>query len=135
MILFAALALFASVSVCSTSTLHAQGAPLVPLVMISFANEQPVHLHSDDGQFPPVAASPGETADIYLHFPAVYAGAPLLIEGMDGGDVQLTQQSTTIDSQGRASFEFQAGADPGLYRILIVAADTPSMLQFSVPSQ
>jgi len=130
------LTFLATLSICSTSTLHAQGAPpLVPLVLVSFVNEQPIHLHSDDGKFAPMAANPGETADVHLHFPAVYAGTPLVIAGMDGGYVELTEQSASIDSQGRASFQFQTGVDPGVYRVLIVAGDTPSLLQFSVPSQ
>jgi len=132
---FFLLALFASVSICSTSTLHAQGAPpLVPLVMVSFADEQLVHLHGHDGQFPPLTANPGETGDVHLHFPAVYAGTPLVIAAMDGGYLVLTDQSTSIDSQGRASFQFQTGVDPGVYRVLIMAGSTPSLLQFSVPS-
>jgi hypothetical protein len=126
------LAIFLWFGSCCIAT--AQGAPLVPLVLISLPTEQLVHLHSDDGQFSPVVASPGETVDIYLHFPAVYAGMPLLIEATDGGDVQLSDLSMSINFQGRASFQFQAAAGPGLYRILILAGDTPSMLRFQVPN-
>jgi hypothetical protein len=132
---FLVLALSAGISAYSNSNLHAQGAPLVPLVMVSFADEQPVHLHSQHGQFAPVPANAGEMADIRLHFPAVYAGTSLVIQAMDGGNLQLPQEPVTIDSQGRASFQFQAGQDPGVYRIVIVASDTPSVLQFSVPSE
>jgi len=132
---FFLLALIANVSIWSNSTLHGQTAPLVPLVLVSFANEQPVHLHRHDGRFAPVTINPGETASIHLRFPAAYAGTPLVIEATDSGYVELTEQSATIDSQGRATFQFQSGDDPGLYRILILAGGTPSMLQFSVPFQ
>ena len=132
---FFLLILLAVASLCSTPRVYAQGAPLIPLVMVSFVNDQPVHPHSSDGKFAAISVNSGETADIRLHFPAVYAGTPLVIEAMDGGNVVLIEGSGSIDRRGRASFQFQAGNGSGSYRVLILAGGTPSILQFSVPSQ
>ena len=127
-------ALFGALSICSVSSVHVQGAPpLVPLVMIDFGDEPSIHLHSDTGQFSPISINPSETADVQLHFPAVYGGMPLDIEPMDGGSI--AGQSLVIDSRGWASFQFQAFTDAGQYRVQIGAGGTISTLQFSVPSQ
>jgi hypothetical protein len=101
--------------------------------MIDFGNEPSIHLHSDIGQFSPVSINPSETADVRLHFPAVYGGMALDIEPMDGGSI--AEQSLVIDSHGWASFQFQTATDPGQYRVQIGAGGTISTLQFSVPAQ
>jgi hypothetical protein len=140
---FPGLAVFAGAILCSISTLPAQTDSLgfaVPAALpassavTTFANGQASRSHSAAGRFAPLSLNPLGTAAIKLKFAATLAGAPVTIQALDGGSVGLTAQSATIASDGTISFQFQAGAPPGLYRVLVIAGGTVSMVQFSVPS-
>ena len=140
---FTGLAFFASVILCSITTLSAQtdsrvsAAPAAlpaPSAVITVASGQARRSHSAAGRFAPLSLNPLGTAAIKLQFAATLAGTPVTIQALDGGSVGLTDQSATIASDGTISFQFQAGAPPGLYRVLVIAGGTVSMVQFSVPS-
>jgi hypothetical protein len=138
------LAFFASVTLCSISTLPAQTDSLVSSApatsppaasgVITFASGQAIRAHSAAGRFPPVTLNPLETASIKLRFAATLAGAPVIVQPLDGGTVGLTDQSATVALDGTTSFQFQAANQPGLYRVLVIAGGTVSMVQFSVPA-
>ena len=139
------LAFFASVTVCSISTLPAQtgstvsAAPVPPLpapsAVITFASGQAIRGHSSTGRFEAVSLNPLETASIKLQFTTTFASTPVVVQALDGGSLGLTDQSATIGLDGATSFQFQAGAQPGLYRILVIANGSVSIVQFSVPSK
>ena len=140
---FMGLAFFASVIVCSIRTLSAQtdsidsavpAAPPAPSDVITFASGQATRSHSAAGQFSPVSLNPLETAAIKLQFAATLAGAPVIVQPLDGGSVGLTDQSAAVAADGTTSFQFQAADQPGLYRVLVIAGGAVSMVQFSVPS-
>jgi hypothetical protein len=141
---FLGLAFFAGVIVCSISILSAQTDSLVPSApvspppaasaVITFASGQAIRSHSAGGRFTPVTLNPLDTTAIRLQFASTLAGTPVTVQPLDGGSVGLTAQSVTVASDGTISFQFQAGAPPGLYRVLVIAGATVSMVQFSVPS-
>jgi hypothetical protein len=141
---FCGLAVFASVNFSSISTLPAQTDSLVssapasppptPLDVITFASGQTSRSHSTAGRFAPVNLNPLETAAIKLQFATTFAGTPVTVQSLDGGALGLTEQSATVAADGTTSFQFQAADQPGLYRVLVIAGPTASMVQFSVPS-
>jgi len=140
---FAGLAFFASVLVCSITTLSAQTDSLVsaapaalpaPSAVTTFASGQASRSHSAAGQFSPLSLNPLETAAIALQFATTLAGTPVIVQPLDGGSVGLSDQSAAVAADGTTSFQFQAADQPGLYRVLVIAGGTVSMVQFSVSS-
>ena len=135
---FIVLAFFAGVNFCSAQTdslISAATMAPAPSDVITFATGQAIQGHSTAGRFAPVTLNPLATAAIQLQFPTTSASTPVVIQALDGGTVGSTNQSATIGLDGTISFQFQAGKQPGLYRVLVIANGTASMVQFSVPSQ
>lgn len=73
---------------------------------------------------------PHETIDIKLQFSSEWAGTPLVLQALDGGNVSATPKNAVIAEDGTASFRFQAGDQPGLYRVSIIGAAGGSTLKF-----
>ena len=114
-----------------TAALPAQqpGAPV--LATITFANGNSISAGSNDHQvFNPVDILPGEAPSIQLQLPSSFVNTPVGIQPLDGG---LTPDELGVAQDGSATFIFQAGTQPGLYRIKLVTRDTSVLLQFSVP--
>jgi hypothetical protein len=139
---FAELAVFASATVCSIATLSAQTDSLVsaaptalpaPSHVITFASGQASRSHSAEGRFASVALNPLETAAIKLQFATTLADTPIIVQPLDGGTLGLTDESAAVTADRTISFQLQAGASPRLYRVLVTAGGTVSMVQFSVP--
>jgi hypothetical protein len=99
---------------------------------ITFGDGGEIQEYSIKGKFAPVALNALETTDVRLQFSTSLAGAPVIMQALDGGG--LSGESATIDDTGTASFQFQAADQPGLYRILVIAEGTVSMVQFEVPN-
>lgn len=104
---------------------------LTPTVTIGFANSPSVRTHGHGRHFGLLAIRPHETVNIQVQFAVEAAGASLLVHALDGGEAR-TPQAPTVAADGTASFQFQAGAQPGLYRIVISGVGD-SLLQFWVP--
>jgi hypothetical protein len=117
------------------STLPAQADPPALSDVITFANGQGIRGRSTAGRFPPVALNRLETASIKLQFAATMAGTPVIIQALDGGGLGLAADSAAIALDGTTSFQFQVADQPGLYRVLVIAGQAVSMVQFEVPPQ
>ncbi len=138
------LAFFASVTLFSIPTLPAQTdslissvpttAPPAPSDVITFASGQAIRAHSAAGRFAPLSLNALDTATIKLQFAATLAGTPVTVQALDGGTVGSTDQSAAVAADGTTSFQFQAANQPGLYRVLVIAGTTVSVVQFSVPA-
>jgi hypothetical protein len=122
------------ISLILLSILPAQADPPALSNVITFAKGQGIRRHSTAGRFPPVALNRLETASIKLQFAATMAGTPVIIQALDGGGLGLAGDSAAIGLDGTTSFQFQVADQPGLYRILVIAAETVSMVQFEVPN-
>ena len=122
------------VSLILLSILPAQADPPALSDVITFANDQAIRGRSTAGRFPTVALNRLETASIKLQFAATMAGTPVIIQAMDGGELGLAADSAAIALDGTTSFQFQVADQPGLYRVLVIAAGTVSMVQFEVPN-
>lgn len=125
--------IIALVSLILLSTLPAQADPPAFSDVITFATGQGVRGRSTAGRFAPVALNPLETAAIKLQFAATLVGKPVIIQALDGGGLGLAADSAAIALDGTTSFQFQAGDQPGAYRVLVIAGGTASMVQFEVP--
>jgi hypothetical protein len=99
---------------------------------ITFGDGQEIQEYSIKGKFAPVSVDALETTDVTLQFSTSMTGAPVIAQALDGGE--LSGESATIDDTGTASFQFHVANQPGLYRILVIAEGTVSMVQFEVPN-
>jgi len=100
-----------------------------PALTISFADGGSVTFRTDRDLFHPVGVFPGETTSMQLVVPKNLANTHLSIGALDGGAVT---EDVIIGADGTASITFQAGTQPGLYRLLASAVGKTAMLQFWV---
>ena len=105
-----------------------------PSDVITFASGQAIRAHSAAGRFAPLSLNPRDTAAIKLQFATTLAGTPVIIQPLDGGTVGSTDQSAAVAADGTTSFQFQVADQPGVYRVLVIAGTTVSVVQFSVPA-
>lgn len=97
---------------------------------ITFANGETVKLFASD-RFRPVSVAAGETVTIQTQLPQQLTTVPAVVQALDGG----TSTDIAIAPDGSASMSFQAGSEPGLYRLLFSARGRTAVLQFQVPGQ
>lgn len=115
--------------------LSAQTAPLPSAApsgasaTITFADGASIKLRSSQAKFRPVELLPGETVNIQLRLPRRFLDTPVAIQALDGGFVT---QDALVAADGTAAIAFQAGVQPGLYRILLSARGRSALLQFWV---
>lgn len=97
---------------------------------ITFANGEGIKLYADD-HFQPVAIAAGETVTIQAQLPPQFTNIPAVAQALDGGSAT----DIVIASNGMASVSFQAGSQPGLYRLFLSARGRNVVLQFQVSNQ
>jgi hypothetical protein len=118
---------------CLAASVRAQ-APVPPPVLatITFANGQSVTIGSNDQQiFNPVDLGASEGIGIALQLPPAFVNTPVGILPMDGG---FAPEEIQVGQDGSTAFAFQAGNQPGLYRIQLLTANSSVLLQFFVPN-
>lgn len=99
---------------------------------ITFANGGSITVGSNDQQiFNPIDILPGEALGIALQLPSGFVNTPVGMQPMDGG---FAPEEIEIAQDGSTAFVFQAGSQPGLYRILLRTLDSSVLLQFTVPN-
>lgn len=147
------LVLFAGVSLvtlpCSAQSVAAAsvpsapsppGAPPVPadipnhqLVGVTIIGEAaPVQPQHDNGSFQKVALRPGQQVQVLLTFPAAAAGMAPQVLAMDGGTVSSPLPAVAVAADGRLPLTFQAGQQPGLYRLALHGIGADYVLRFWV---
>jgi hypothetical protein len=99
---------------------------------VTLPSGESVDLRSTANIFAPVSANAGDTVAVQLGFPLTLAGATLFAQPLDGGNVLADGLPIGVD--GTVSMQFQLGALPGLYRVLLNAGDQIITLQFSIPN-
>jgi hypothetical protein len=106
---------------------------------IAFAGKTPLKVRSKRGHFPLMGIRPGEVADIELQFPLLWANTTLIVQPPDGGKLfgnsnttAIAANITAIALDGSAAFRFQAGDQPGLYRVSIIGGGGNSTMKFWV---
>ena len=130
------LAALASVMFCSAPYALAQVAndPATrekrPIVEISFADGKSLTTSAEGGLSDLVALQPDEVVNLQLNFPLSAAKQRIVVQSLDGGFASGTKN--TVDTNGTLNVTFQAGASPGLNRILVINQGTSSILRFWV---
>ena len=130
------LAVLASVMFCSAPYAWAQVAndPATrekrPIVAISFADGKSLTTSAEGGLSDLVALQPDELVNLQLNFPLSAAKQRIVVQSLDGGFASGTEN--TVDADGTLNVTFQAGASPGLNRILVINQGTSSILRFWV---
>jgi hypothetical protein len=97
------------------------------------------------GKFQMVAARPGETMTVVVPMPVTAVPTFAAVQALDGGGFVLLPPVSLLNNvaappvavsvpvvNGRVIFNFQIGAYPGLYRILVLGLGRPATLQFWV---
>jgi hypothetical protein len=134
--LLTGLAGLASVMFCSAPYALAQVAndPATrekrPIVAICFADGKSLTTSAEGGLSDLVALQPDEVVKLQLNFPLSAAKQRIVVQSLDGGFASGTEN--TVDADGTLNVTFQAGASPGLNRILVINQGTSSILRFWV---
>jgi hypothetical protein len=103
-----------------------------PSAAMTYPDGSGVQAQGRSGRFPLVAAGAGQSINLQLRFAGGAASTGLIVQNLDGGNIPATQINSTIAADGTASFQFQTGGKPGLYRVLINQGGSVSLLQFWV---
>ena len=102
-----------------------------PSVAMTFANGNSLTLRSKNNRFSLVAINSGETVGVQVRIsPAANSSAAA--QCLDGGGLSVGADSIALDAAGSGSFQFRAGAKPGLYRVSLGAGGAIAILQFWV---
>lgn len=100
-----------------------------PTASILFPDGRTLPIQSRDGQFPLVIGYAGQTVSVQCRIPAVLLSR-LVIQPLDGGTLSASPPA----ADGTTTLQFQAGTQPGLYRIMVILGSRSATLQFWVPS-
>jgi hypothetical protein len=129
--LFPALCLAAVGMICfPTGKLCAQSDSR-PSATITFANGASITVRNNHAKFRRIGVASGETINIALQLPLQFAGASLVAQALDGG---IVDDQVAVAADGTTSLAFQAGVQPGLYRLLLSIGEKRATLQFWVPN-
>jgi hypothetical protein len=114
------------------------------VAIITLADHSVVLTRAAANKFQLVAARPGETTMVVVQIPvptpAISGGTGTLanmslantaiVQPLDGG--QLIQAASVPIVNGAAAFQFRVGAQPGLYRVLVMGPGPAATVQFWV---
>ena len=98
---------------------------------ITFADGTSMTVRSRE-DFQSIEILPRETVNIRLQLPAQFANTLVAVQALDGG---LVSEDVIVAADGTAAMAFQAGAPPGLYRVLLSMRGRSATLHFTVPNQ
>ena len=104
---------------------------LGPSATITFADRSQIKVQSTAKRFQLVGLHLNEAVDIALDVPAVLLSSAATAQSLDGGAI-ISFSMNPGASRTLASLRFQAGARPGLYRVLVPGLAGPGLLQFWV---
>jgi hypothetical protein len=101
-----------------------------PLATVIFPDNWFIKTRCTDGLSPMMGISATETVNVQVTFPPTVVGQTITVEALDGGMAGATKTDETLGVDGVVPFNFTAGDQPGLYRIVVKVGDTSSTLQF-----
>jgi hypothetical protein len=127
----------AALMVCCTFFLttltRAQSSSATPVIAnVKYPNLLSIRSPSSDGKFDPMLGVSGQSMQVTLQFTTDWANLPVVVQSLDGANVSY--DGSPIAADGTLQFAATVGAQPGLYRIQIIVADTQLLLQFWVLS-
>jgi hypothetical protein len=104
---------------------------LGPSATVTFADRTQIKIQSTGGRFQLVGLHLSEAVDVALDVPAVLLSSSATAQSLDGGKI-FSFSMNPAGSGTLSSIRFQAGARPGLYRVLVPGIGRPGLLQFWV---
>lgn len=102
-----------------------------PSATFTFGDATQVVTRSSTGRFRLVGLHPNETVDVALLFPVISRRSSAGPLSLDGGKIISVSTSPTATG-GLALIRFQAGGQPGFYRVLVPGFGASTRLQFWV---
>jgi hypothetical protein len=102
-----------------------------PNATFVFADATQVVTRSSTGRFRLVGLHPNETVDVAVLFPVISRRSSAGPLSLDGGKIISVSTSPTATG-GLALIRFQAGGQPGFYRVLVPGFGASARLQFWV---
>jgi hypothetical protein len=100
------------------------------LATVTLSDASVVVTRAAAGKFQMVAARPGELITVIVPFPPLALGTTAAVSALDGGKLIGTSPVPII--HGAATIHFQAGSQPGLYRVLVLGLGPAATVQFWV---
>ena len=100
------------------------------LATVTLADASVVVTRAAAGKFQLVAARPGELITVVVPFPVATLGLTAAVSALDGGKLIGTSPVPIV--HGAATIHFQAGTQPGLYRVLVLGLGPAATVQFWV---
>jgi hypothetical protein len=101
-----------------------------PSATFTFADATQIKTHSARGRFRLVGLHLNEVVNVVVQFPTQWANTPLTLQSVDGGNLSAQPANAVIAADGTVSFHFQAGNQPGIYRVAVIGAGGNSTLSF-----
>lgn len=106
-------------------------APRRPSATFTFGDGQKITARSRTGRFRLVGLRAGEVVDVDLQLPNRLSANFAMAQPLDGGKL-ISFSKGDVGLGGLASIRFQAGHQPGLYRVFVPGFGAPWLLQFWV---
>ena len=100
------------------------------LATVTLSDASVVVTRAAAGKFQMVATRPGELITVIVPFPLLPLGTTAAVSALDGG--KLIGTSPVAIVHGAATIHFQAGSQPGLYRVLVMGVGHAATVQFWV---
>lgn len=113
---------------------YAQAPPETPTAVITSASGAARHLLSHQHILDRVGLGPNQVVTVTLQFPSDTQGKPVMVGALDGGGLtaNVGMENLFVDEDGTVVFSFQAGAAPGLYRLIVQLGANDYRLEFYV---
>lgn len=127
-------------AVCTASSLSAQSPPADPgngrpddslQMVVSYGQGKENRRHARRGIMEAVGLPSGQAVGIRLEFPVKWAGLPVVVSCLDGGEIMAAQMPLPVSANGTVEFGFKAGM-PGLYRLLVHGAERYELQLYAV---
>ena len=97
---------------------------------IALGGNKSVTANCFQGLFDRVGLQPNQVVSLSVQLPAALAGRQIIIESLDGGLVSDT--AATVATDGALALQFQAGSQPGMYRVNLRSGPLALGLEFYV---
>jgi hypothetical protein len=89
-------------------------------------------LHGHDGYIGRAGLRPNQKVAVTLDCPGSQKGDAVRVGSLDGGGIVPANETLKVGPDGTVFFKFEAGAYPGLYRVLIEVGGRQHLLEFYV---
>jgi hypothetical protein len=117
-------------------TLSAQSPDIPVSVLVTSASGAERQLPGSDYNLGRAGLSPEQSVTVTLQFPRQQAGQKVIVSSLDGGALSLPEDDKSSDlfvrEDGIAPFQFHAGHQPGLYRVIVRLGTALYHLEFYV---